>query len=117
MTKTKFWSTRYIESPWPNANNNEALYDKLHGYVNGDDDRDDDKFFVLQGLLTPDVELIKNEILESQGLSIKQISNKCKGCIVDWVEEEFKHTQRLNIVIVDFFENCSILPSIINYNK
>ena len=74
------------------------------------------EFFIVK-FTSPDVELIKKEILESGGLSIKQISDKCKGCIVDWVEEEWKVTQRLNIVIVDFFENCSIIPSIINYNR
>ena len=112
--QSKFWSLSYINSPWPNAGDNVELYSKLHEYVH---DHDNDTFFVLQGLLTPDVELIKNEILESGGLSIKQISNKCKGCIVDWVEEEWKPTNRLNIVIVDFFQNCSIIPSIINYNR
>ena len=112
--KDQFWNMGYIESPWPNAGDNSELYDKLKGYV---DKHNEDDFFVIQGLLTPDVELIKKEILESGGLSIKQISDKCKGCIVDWVEEEWKSTNRLNIVIVDFFENCSIIPAIINYNR
>jgi hypothetical protein len=110
----KVWPMRFIKSPWPNTGDTGELYGKLKDNV---EKRNSNNFFVLQGILTPDTELIKKEILDGGGLSIKKISDRCSGKVVDWVEEEWKPQQLLNIVIVDFFENCSILPSIINYNR
>jgi hypothetical protein len=120
----KIWPRRFIWSKWPNTGDPDELHDKLKDYVGR---RNGNKFFVLQGILTPDVHLIKNELLESGGLSIKKFADRCSCKVVDWCEDEFsgsveqrqqqQQQQSLNVVIVDFFENCSMIPSIISYNR
>jgi hypothetical protein len=107
------WSQGHIRSPWPNKTETGELHDELKVRVN---ERDTERFFVLQGILTPDVELIKNEILDSGGMSIKSMATRCSPRVVDWIDSEWKE-QPLNIVIVDFFQNCSMVPAVINYNR
>jgi hypothetical protein len=107
------WSQGQIRSPWPNVIEADALREKLKEKI---EDHDTNWFFVLQGLLTPDVELIKQEIFESGGISIKSIATRCSSKVVDWVDDEWKE-QSLNIVVVDFFQHCSMVPAVINYNR
>jgi len=40
---------------------------------------------VLQGILTPDGELIKNQILDVKGISIKNSAPSCNTCFADWI--------------------------------
>ena len=110
----KLWGgKKHIKSKWPNCGNTDELHDKLEEIVKS---RNAAQFFVLQGILTPDVELIKDQLMDGDGVSIKTISDKCGRRVVDWVEDEW-NSQPLNIVIVDFYENCSMIPSIISYNR
>ena len=109
----KLWGPGNIQSPWPNVIETKELHEKLKGKVK---ERDPNTFFVLQGILTPDVELIKKEILESGGASIKSIAVRCSPKVVDWVDEDWKQ-EPMNVVIVDFVQNCSMVPAIINYNR
>jgi hypothetical protein len=126
----------YIHSPWPEANDVDDLHAKLSGYVKSryDDDKRANQLFVIQGMLTPDVELIKSGLMRGDGISIRAYANDTNARVVDWCEEEWmmggratvgdddaggkgggKH-RMLNIVIVDFIEGTSIIPAIINYN-
>jgi len=109
----EMWHRGYIRSSWPEANDAKELHGKLKEIVGTQ--RDENKFFVLQGILTPDGELIKDQIMDSGGVSLKSIADGTNCKVVDWVEDEFQ--QETNIVIVDFFDNCSILQSIINRNR
>lgn len=112
--KGKLWSQDEIRSPWPNTTDITILHDKLKENV---EQRSKDKFFVLQGLLTPDGNLIKDEILSNNVNTSLETIAKRVGCkVVDWVEDEW-HDQTQNVVIVDFFEKCSIVPTIINWNR
>jgi hypothetical protein len=111
--KGMVWHKRDIKSPWPNSNETIQLHGKLKENL---ETGPKNKFFVLQGILTPDTELIKKEVFESGGISIKSIAQNCNCKVVDWVEEEWKQ-ETLNVVIIDFFDNCSLLPSVINYNR
>eukprot|EP00934_Nitzschia_sp_Nitz4_P000940 Nitzschia sp. Nitz4//scaffold9_size221794//55570//56967//NITZ4_001332-RA/size221794-processed-gene-0.316-mRNA-1//-1//CDS//3329560959//940//frame0 len=104
---------RHLESPWPNAGDTNDLHEKLKEKVVSNEGK---RFFVMQGILTPDADLIKSELWESGGVSIKSIAKKCSGKVVDWVEE-WKPSTKLNVVIVDYVEDCSILPAVINANK
>jgi hypothetical protein len=107
------WGQKHISSPWPNVNEPDELKTKLEDKIAA---HDKGRFFVAQGILTPDTELIKKEVLASGGISLKSIANKCSPKVVDWIEDEWKH-QPLNICIVDFFENCSLVAAVINYNR
>ena len=108
----KVWPMWMIQSKWPNTGDTEVLHERLAEYV---ETRDEKKFFVLQGILTPDTESIKNNLLDGDGISIKTTANRCSPKVVEWCEEEWNN-QALNIVIVDFYENCGLIPSIIHYN-
>lgn len=110
----KFWIRGCIQSKWPNSNESDALKVKLKATIQ---ERPPKMFFVLQGILTPDTELIKKEILESKGsMSIKTIAKRASQKVTNWVENEW-HDAIHNIVIVDFFKDCSMVTSIINLNK
>lgn len=111
----KIWPLRSIYSPWPNAGDTTELYGKLNEKVQGNNGK---RLFVIQGILTPDADLIQKELWDGNGdMSIKTIAKSCGGKVVDWVEEEWKPQNSINIVIVDFFENCGLLPAVINYNR
>lgn len=110
----KLWSRGVLQSPWPNKNQTKDLKESLQGHIKG---RNMSKFFVLQGILTPDGELMKQEIMESKGkTSIKSIARRVSGKVVDWVDDEWSRETH-NIVIVDFFQDCSVVPAIIHLNK
>jgi len=128
----KVWHPYNIRSPWPEASDTDELRVKLKEKV--ERHYDANRFYVLQGVLTPDVELIKKQILDNAGVSIKSFSKGCNCRVVDWVgdddgEDKIMHRgppsknekggdhKELNIVIVDFFENCSLLPAVVNSNR
>ena len=115
----KVWPMWRIQSPWPESNGAEDLYNKLEGNVKRRNDGHKDKLFVLQGILTPDVELIKNGLMDGDGLSIKAYSDRASPRVVDWCEDEWMKPEgrQINIVIVDFYEGCSMIPALLNYNR
>lgn len=116
---TKVWPMWRIQSPWPQSGNTDDLYSKLEGSVKRRCDEHMDKLFVLQGILTPDVELIKNGLMDGDGLSIKGYAQRASPKVVDWCEDDWmkSNDRRLNIVIVDFYEGCSMIPALLNYNR
>ena len=80
----------YIHSPWPEANDTALLRSKLEGYVNSrHEDAHKNQLFVLQGMLTPDVELIKNGLMRGDGLSIKAYAKLASPAVLDWCTEEW----------------------------
>lgn len=110
----KMWHKHNIVSPWPNKNKAAELRENLDGRIKR---RNKSKFFVLQGILTPDGELIKNEILENKGgTSIRSIAGGVSNKVVNWIGDDWQQETH-NVVIVDFFEECSMVPAIINLNK
>jgi hypothetical protein len=110
----KVWAPSLIRAPWPQANDTIQLHDKLKANVA---QRDKNCFFVLQGILTPDGELIKQEVMESNvSTSLESIAKRVSCKVVDWVEDEWSNDVH-NVVIVDFFENCSMVPAIISWNR
>jgi hypothetical protein len=80
----------YIHSPWPEANDTSLLRSKLGGYVQSRyDDKHENRLFVLQGMLTPDVELIKNGLMRGDGLSIRAYAKLASPAVLDWCTEEW----------------------------
>jgi hypothetical protein len=115
----KVWPMWRIQSPWPESATTDDLYNKLEVNVKKRSAENMDKLFVVQGILTPDVELIKNGLMDGDGLSIKVYARRASPKVVDWCEDDWmKSGERcLNIVIVDFYEGCSMIPALINYNR
>ena len=122
----------YVRSPWPEANTTDDLHSKLT--TSSVEKRHSAAFFVLQGILTPDGELIKNQILNTKGVSIKNSAPSCNTCFADWItgdhvgsklklshsatgEDEDEEGRPTSIVIVDYVENGAVLPAVINSNR
>jgi hypothetical protein len=115
----KVWPMWRIQSPWPESSGTDDLYNKLEGNIKRRNADHTDKLFVLQGILTPDVELIKNGLMDGDGLSIKGYARRASPRVVDWCEDDWmkSNDRPLNIVIVDFYDGCSMIPALLNYNR
>lgn len=116
---SKVWPMWRIQLPWPESGDTEDLYNKLGGNVQRRCADHMDKLFVLQGILTPNVELIKSGLMDGDGLSIKGYARRASPKVIDWCEDDWMKSKdrRLNIVIVDFYEGCSMIPALLNYNR
>jgi len=62
-----------------------------------------DTFFVLQGVLTPDGEMIKKGFLPDHWHSLEDVAKDTTPKVVGWIKDLWAN-QNLNIVIVDWFE-------------
>ena len=123
------WHGGYIRSPWPNANTTDLLRSKLTDL--SAEKRHPQAFFVLQGVLTPDGELIKNQIMDVKGVSIKGFADSCNCQFVDWITGDPDSQLKLwskgggddeegranSITIVDFVERGSVISAVINSNR
>jgi len=123
----------YVRSPWPEASTTDALRSKLATL--SVEKRHPSAFFVLQGILTPDGELIRRQIMHAKGVSIRSFSGGCNTQFVDWItgddadgklklscdrgvcEKEEDEGRATSIVIVDYVENGSVIPAVINSNR
>jgi hypothetical protein len=115
----KVWPMWRIQSPWPQSVSTDDLYSKLGTNIQKRTAENMDKLFVVQGILTPDVELIKNGLMDGDGLSIKGYARRASPRVVDWCEDDWMKSGKrcLNIVIVDFYDGCSMVPALLNYNR
>ncbi|KAG7372553.1 phosphatidylinositol-specific phospholipase C, X domain containing protein [Nitzschia inconspicua] len=115
----KVWPMWRIVSPWPESASTDDLYTKLGGNVQNRLSQHMDKLFVVQGILTPDVELIKRGLSDGDGLSIKGYARRANPRVIDWCEDDWMKLGKrcLNIVIVDFYDGCSMVPALLNYNR
>lgn len=116
----KVWPMWRIQSPWPESSGTDDLYAKLQGNLKKRNAEHKDKLFVVQGILTPDVELIKKGLTDGDGLSIKGYARRASPRVVDWCEGDWMKSKKerlLNIVIVDFYQGCSMIPALLNYNR
>ena len=112
-SKGRLWPLQELDSPWPNVGTTNDLHVALKEKVSSRNPR---KFFCAQGILTPDANVIKREIMKGDGLSIRKLAKQCAGKVVDWVEDDWKPADQLNIVIVDFSEITNLVPAVISYN-
>ena len=109
----KLWSQDHIHSPWPETHDIGLLETKLLDNVKS---RSVDQFFVLQGILTPDGDLIKEELLVSNlCMSLASIASRVSPKVVEWVEEW--KCEKHNVVIVDHFHECALVSLVINMNR
>ena len=125
------WNSGYIRSPWPEANTTDMLRTRL--VESSTSKRHPKAFFVLQGILTPDGELIKNQIMDTKGISIKSFAGGCNCHFSDWItgdpdcelklmtckgdDENGEEGRKNSIVIADYIENGSVIPAVINSNR
>jgi hypothetical protein len=122
----------YVRSPWPEANNTNDLHRQLK--IFSVEKRHAGAFFVMQGILTPDGELIKNQIMKADGISIRRTAPRCNCNMADWItgdlpgtklmlsrsaggEDEEEEGRPNSVVIIDYAEFGSVLPAVINSNR
>lgn len=124
------WHNGNIRSPWPEASSTNVLRTKL--MESSVEKRHPGAFFVMQGILTPDGELIKNQLMDAGGISIKSFAPGCNCHFVDWItgdldgqlklccrgiDEDESEGRANSIVIVDYVEHGSVIPAVINSNR
>jgi hypothetical protein len=96
----QIWSQSQITSPWPNTTDVTQLKGDLLTNLTG---RSTTQLFVLQGILTPNGDMITkglNPIGSAPG-SIESLAQQVTPQVVSWVQSWAN--QNLNIVIVDWF--------------
>lgn len=117
----KIWSQDNISSPWPNINSLDKIYKLKSFLLEKLSRRPDNKFFVLQGILTPDGSMIVEDIAKDIASNIslfikliassntdptsiedvaKEVTPQVVECLTEWKDKN------MNIVIVDWF-NCA----------
>lgn len=99
----QLWPQSSIRSPWPNKTDTASLKNALEREL---PNRQTDRFFVLQGVLTPDGEMIKKGFLPGHPDSLEAVAKEVTPKVVNWIKDLWAN-QNLNIVIVDWFEVSS----------
>jgi hypothetical protein len=109
-----------IASPWANQQTVDGLKQHLDRYI---DDRESNKAFVLQAILTPSDKTIwesATTISKSVPRSIKQFATMTQQAMEsEWIQEwrENGKIGRLNIVMMDYFESKPFISQIIRLNR
>jgi hypothetical protein len=109
-----------IASPWANQQTVGGLKQHLDRYI---DDREANKAFVLQAVLTPSDKTIWNSattISKSVPRSIKQFATMTQQAMEnEWIKEWKVNGKidRLNIVMMDYFESKPLLSQLIRLNR
>lgn len=104
------WPDRLILSPWANTCNPKDLIDFLE--INYEKGRANDKFYVTQGILTPNVSYILKHLTGS----LKGLSDEAYQAFIPWIMSKSKGCDKINTVISDFI-NESYVTEILSLNK
>lgn len=103
----EIWSaSEYLNNRWPDSSNLDHLKSKLEGYVNLDGP-DDSKFFILQGVITPDAEMYKNAFTGVFPANMEQLGHRVTPKVLSWVNNDWMG-QGLNIVMADWVADSSL---------
>jgi hypothetical protein len=109
------WPSSLLPNPWANTTSIPVLQSFLQKEQN---QRNPDRFFVTQGVLTPDNNYIKRNLPRSLKTSL---ANQCNKFLVSWLETRRSGVKGPNIVMSDFveFKNYSIPRKIVlmNYSQ
>lgn len=111
----RLWSQNQIKSPWPETTDEKVLHTKLK---EGIASRPTDKFYVTQGIFTPDAEMIGKGLVPGFPGSLEAVAGKITPKVCDWVKEFADAGNKINIVIVDWF-NCvgmDYINTVVNLN-
>jgi hypothetical protein len=108
------WSQDQIKSPWPNKQSLDTLESRLKEIIQNPPQ---DKFFVFQGILTPDGSMIKKGLVPftRNPSSLQSLATQMGSKISDWVSKWHKEGRKFNIVISDFF-TPHYVQTLINLN-
>ncbi|HHG85955.1 MAG TPA: hypothetical protein ENJ82_14505 [Bacteroidetes bacterium] len=104
----QLWSQNAIQSPWPNVQSVDALKTALDKEVA---DLPGEVFFVLQGILTENTELVVQGLLPGNPGTLEELEAITSPKVVGWVQNEWNDVG-LNIVIIDWFQTTNYLEVI-----
>ena len=106
------WPAELLPNPW--ANTTSLVY--LQSFLQYEQSqRDPDRFFVTQGVLTPDNEYIKHHLPFTLKTSL---AAKCNNFLMSWLDTTFPGMTGPNIVMCDFveFKDYSLPRKIVQLN-
>jgi IPT/TIG domain len=106
------WPQSWITSNWPEARDATALFNFLNQDVQA---RPSSEFYVLQGILTPDLTMIVVGLLHRGPASLLELGEETSPQVIDWAYTQWAKFG-LNIIIVDAFEHCPVVPTAIVLN-
>lgn len=112
-----FWGEAGISSPWPNTVDDDTLLKALEAeYEDRSEEKSENstKFFVYQGLLTPDVKYVVEHVT---GTLEKDCAEKINGKFVQWLLSKQAGNHGINVCIMDFVEMSNYIPSVVGLNS
>ena len=109
----KLWPQSKISSPWPETASLSELKTALEANLSS---RPNDKFFVLQGILTPTGGMIAKGLvpLTNDPSSLENLAPAVTPQVTRWLQEWAK--RNMNIVIVDWFNVSNYVSTIRQIN-
>ncbi len=115
-----FWKREnFLDSPWPNKTNVGDLENSLRHIFRQRRMQKNNKFFVLQGVLTPDLDMIKKGVGHSftgNSNSLKCLALRTNSAVIHWLSTAC--IENPNIVIMDFVELTQhFLPLTLHLNR
>jgi hypothetical protein len=103
----QIWSeNQYLNRPWADTTTLEGLQAKLQDYVN-DDAPDKTRFFVLQGVISPDKKMYENSILGKYPDNLRQLGEKVSPSVLSWVNNLWRNTG-VNVIELDWAESSLV---------
>lgn len=106
------WPPKYLPNPWANTTKTQYLLRFLNHRVH---QRECDRFFVTQGVLTPDDSFVRRHLLSSLQ---KRLVQPCNQTLCEWLKDQRAGPKGPNIVMTDFVEwnNFQIPKCVIQMN-
>lgn len=98
VTSDKVWPSDYIPNPWANTTDIKCLQTFLDENLS---QRKTDRFFVAQGVLTPDHAYIRDHFVSSLR---KSLAEPCNKFMSSWVDMQAPGATGPNIVMADFVD-------------
>jgi len=106
------WPQSSIVSNWPNVQSTSDLFSFLDDDIKS---RPSSAFYVLQGILTPDLEMILLGLLYRGPGNLIELGKETSPIVMDWVYTQWAALGP-NIIIVDAYESCPLVPTAIVLN-
>ncbi|VDP89820.1 unnamed protein product [Echinostoma caproni] len=96
----KLWPTARVRSLWPEKSKAADLVTYLDKHYGANLGRANNRFYVHQGILTPD----KDYVLRHVAGSLRHLANKAGAVFLNWLREEERQAGPLgvNITLLDF---------------
>jgi len=113
--KYSFFPNSAITAPWPNTDNIQELQERLQESLIRFD-RNSKQLFVSQCVLTPSLDTVLAGIWKwNRPSSLARMAHMLNQEVVSWIAR-FHQERPLNIVMVDHYDTCNIVPLVVKLN-